>query len=36
MFVDGTVAEVDTIVYATGYRISLPFFSPDVFQAQGN
>ena len=36
VFVDGTVAEVDTIVYATGYRISLPFFSPDVFQAQGN
>jgi cation diffusion facilitator CzcD-associated flavoprotein CzcO len=35
-FVDGSVEEVDTIVYATGYKISFPFFDEDFISAPGN
>jgi cation diffusion facilitator CzcD-associated flavoprotein CzcO len=35
-FTDGTVERVDAIVYATGYRISFPFFDPDFISAPGN
>ena len=35
-FTDGSVERVDTIVYATGYRISFPFFDPDFISAPGN
>ena len=35
-FVDGTVVKADTIVYCTGYRISFPFFDPEVFCAPDN
>ena len=35
-FTDGTVEQVDAIVYATGYRISFPFFDPDFISAPGN
>ena len=35
-FVDGTTEEIDTIVYCTGYKISFPFFSPDLIQAEHN
>jgi dimethylaniline monooxygenase (N-oxide forming) len=35
-FVDGTSAEVDTIVWCTGYRITVPFLSPDVMSTEGN
>src|SRR4051794_36370245 len=35
-FEDGSVEEVDTIVYATGYRITFPFFSEDFISAPGN
>jgi cation diffusion facilitator CzcD-associated flavoprotein CzcO len=35
-FVDGTIEEVDVIVFATGYRISFPFFDPEFISAPGN
>jgi cation diffusion facilitator CzcD-associated flavoprotein CzcO len=34
-FVDGTEETVDRIVYATGYRISLPFLSPSLLAPRG-
>ena len=35
-FADGSVEEVDAIVYATGYQISFPFFDPGFISAPGN
>ena len=35
-FEDGTSADFDVIVYATGYNITFPFFDPDVISAPGN
>jgi cation diffusion facilitator CzcD-associated flavoprotein CzcO len=35
-FADGSVEEVDVIVYATGYQISFPFFDPGFLSAPGN
>jgi cation diffusion facilitator CzcD-associated flavoprotein CzcO len=35
-FADGSIEPVDAIVYATGYRISFPFFDPDFISAPGN
>ncbi|WP_019927200.1 NAD(P)/FAD-dependent oxidoreductase [Nocardia sp. BMG111209] len=35
-FVDGSAAEIDVIVYATGYNISFPFFAPEFLSAPGN
>jgi len=35
-FEDGSVEQVDAIVYATGYKISFPFFDPDFISAPGN
>jgi cation diffusion facilitator CzcD-associated flavoprotein CzcO len=35
-FADGTTEQVDTIVYCTGYKISFPFFPPDLISAPGN
>ena len=34
-FVDGSEERVDSIVYATGYRISLPFVSSSLLSANG-
>jgi cation diffusion facilitator CzcD-associated flavoprotein CzcO len=34
-FADGSAEAVDAIVYATGYRISFPFLSPDLVPADG-
>ncbi|WP_198428642.1 flavin-containing monooxygenase [Nocardia bovistercoris] len=35
-FADGTEAEIDVIVYATGYNISFPFFDPAFLSAPDN
>jgi Flavin-binding monooxygenase-like len=35
-FVDGTVEPFDTIIYATGYNISFPFFDPAFLSAPDN
>ena len=35
-FEDGSSIEVDLLVYATGYRVSLPFFDPEVYDPAGN
>jgi len=35
-FADGSVEHADTLVYATGYEVSLPFLDPDVFDASDN
>jgi cation diffusion facilitator CzcD-associated flavoprotein CzcO len=35
-FEDGSVEQVDAIVYATGYRITFPFFDDDFISAPGN
>ncbi len=35
-FADGSVEPVDAIIYATGYKISFPFFAPDFISAPGN
>jgi dimethylaniline monooxygenase (N-oxide forming) len=34
-FVDGSTEPIDDIVYATGYRISLPFLPPSLLAANG-
>src|SRR3954463_8655379 len=35
-FADGSVEEIDVIVYATGYNISFPFFDPAFLSAPEN
>jgi cation diffusion facilitator CzcD-associated flavoprotein CzcO len=35
-FGDGSMEQVDAIVYATGYRITFPFFDPDFISAPEN
>jgi dimethylaniline monooxygenase (N-oxide forming) len=35
-FVDGSEEEVDLVVYCTGYKITFPFFRPDVVSAPDN
>jgi hypothetical protein len=35
-FEDGTCADFDVIVYATGYNITFPFFDPGFLSAPGN
>jgi dimethylaniline monooxygenase (N-oxide forming) len=35
-FADGSVEEVDAIVYATGYKVSFPFLGADVALAKNN
>jgi dimethylaniline monooxygenase (N-oxide forming) len=35
-FDDGTSVHADTVVYATGYQVTLPFLDPEVFDCTGN
>jgi cation diffusion facilitator CzcD-associated flavoprotein CzcO len=35
-FADGSAEGIDVIVYASGYKISFPFFSPDVMKVDQN
>ena len=35
-FVDGSEEEIDLVVYCTGYKMTFPFFDPDVFAAPDN
>src|SRR6201985_2727929 len=35
-FVDGSEAEVDLVIYCTGYKITFPFFDPEVLAAPDN
>jgi thioredoxin reductase len=35
-FADGSVEPIDAIVYATGYKVSFPFFDADFLSAPGN
>ncbi|HYH71882.1 MAG TPA: NAD(P)-binding domain-containing protein [Nocardioides sp.] len=36
VFVDGTSAPADLIVWATGYQVSFPFFKPELVSAEDN
>jgi hypothetical protein len=35
-FADGTVVEADVVVYATGYKVTFPFFDPGFIAAPNN
>jgi dimethylaniline monooxygenase (N-oxide forming) len=35
-FTDGSEEEIDLVVYCTGYKISFPFFDPDLVSAKDN
>jgi len=35
-FADGSEEEIDLVVYCTGYKISFPFFDPELVSAEGN
>ncbi len=35
-FVDGSEEEIDLVVYCTGYKMTFPFFDPEVFSAPDN
>jgi hypothetical protein len=35
-FADGTAEQVDTVIYSTGYNISVPFLDPALIGAEGN
>lgn len=35
-FVDGSSERIDAVIYCTGYKISFPFFAPDLISAPDN
>lgn len=36
VFVDGSRARIDSIIYCTGYKVTFPFFKPEVIKADQN
>ena len=36
IFVDGSREQIDSIIYCTGYKITFPFFQPEVYEAKNN
>ena len=36
IFTDGTRERVDSIIYCTGYKVTFPFFKPEVIEAKNN
>lgn len=36
IFTDGSRVQIDSIIYCTGYKVTFPFFRPDVLEAQNN
>ena len=36
IFVDGTREQIDCIIYCTGYKVTFPFFKPEVLEAKYN
>ena len=36
IFRDGSSEELDAVIYATGYRVSFPFFAPEFLEAPNN
>jgi len=36
VFADGSEVEADVVVYCTGYRVTFPFFDPDLISAPDN
>jgi cation diffusion facilitator CzcD-associated flavoprotein CzcO len=36
VFADGTSERADVVVYGTGYKVTFPFFDPDLVSAPGN
>ncbi len=35
-FADGSEEEIDLVIYCTGYKMTFPFFNPEVFSAPDN
>lgn len=35
-FVDGSEEQIDLVVYCTGYKVSFPFFDPELISAEDN
>jgi hypothetical protein len=36
VFVDGSREPIDTIIYCTGYKVTFPFFRPELIEAKNN
>ncbi len=36
IFTDGTRERIDSIIYCTGYKVTFPFFKPEVVEARNN
>ena len=36
IFTDGTRERVDSIIYCTGYKVTFPFFKPEIIEAKNN
>jgi dimethylaniline monooxygenase (N-oxide forming) len=36
IFTDGTREPIDSIIYCTGYKVTFPFFKPEIIEARNN